>query len=275
MALSKLIIANNALQLLGGKQLTTFGESTTPGNAVTNVYDSNRDATLKECPWSFAIRRVALVDITLPTSTPSAWVTATAYAVGATVSSGGYNYACVVANTSAASFATDLTAGKWVPMADVAIAMTDDQMARVYTLPTGYLRAFQITGGASFQTENMIITGASGAVATAVILSDTASLKMKYVYQCDDPTLYTSEFAKALWTRLAYELSFFISEGDKKRESLLVEYNNIWLPKAKSIDSAQGTPIQPNVYEWEQARLGSGRGIFPPVPGAATWVSVW
>jgi hypothetical protein len=42
-----------------------------------------------------------------------AWATATAYAHGALRSSGGVNYYCTVAHTSAAAFATDLAAGRW------------------------------------------------------------------------------------------------------------------------------------------------------------------
>jgi hypothetical protein len=44
----------------------------------------------------------------------SAWVTATPYAVGSYVDSGGTIYYCVVAHTSAAGFATDLAANRWV-----------------------------------------------------------------------------------------------------------------------------------------------------------------
>lgn len=274
MSLTKLIIANNGLKFIGGKKLTTFGETTANGNAVTEIYDTNRDATLKEAPWSFALRRIALVDITKPTTTPTAWITATAYAIGDTVSNGGYNFACVTAHTSG-TFATDLAASKWIYMADAAIAMTDDSMAKVYSMPTAFLKAYQVSYGASFQIENMLINNGGVSTATPVILSDTASLKLKYVYQCDDPTLYTPEFAKALWTRLAYELCFYVSEATRKPSECLEEYTKIWLPKAKTIDSAAGTPVGPDVYEWERSRLTSGGGIFPPNPGASTWTTIW
>jgi Pectate lyase superfamily protein len=43
-----------------------------------------------------------------------AWVTATAYVLGDVVTNGGTAYRCILAHTSAAALATDLTAGKWI-----------------------------------------------------------------------------------------------------------------------------------------------------------------
>lgn len=45
---------------------------------------------------------------------PAAWVTATPYVVGDFVTNGGFKYYCVIAHTSAAAFATDLAAVRWV-----------------------------------------------------------------------------------------------------------------------------------------------------------------
>lgn len=54
------------------------------------------------------------VQVVKPASAVVAWVTAHAYVVGNYVTSGGTMYYCVIAHTSAAAFATDLTAGRWV-----------------------------------------------------------------------------------------------------------------------------------------------------------------
>lgn len=54
-----------------------------------------------------------LTDTTLLTASAPAWVTATYYAVGNSVSDSGILYECIVAHTSSALFATDLTNGKW------------------------------------------------------------------------------------------------------------------------------------------------------------------
>lgn len=54
------------------------------------------------------------VQVVKPATAVVAWVTAHAYVVGDYVTSGGTMYYCVIAHTSAAAFATDLTAGRWV-----------------------------------------------------------------------------------------------------------------------------------------------------------------
>lgn len=59
---------------------------------------------------------------------PAAWVTATDYVVGDFVTSGGLKYYCIVAHTSAAAFATDLAAAKWV-------------LQSIYEIPAPWLEA--------------------------------------------------------------------------------------------------------------------------------------
>ncbi len=70
------------------------------------------------------IRNGALVRLG---STPSAWLTATAYVQGNHVSNSGTNYYCAEAHTSG-TFATDLAAGKW-------LALTED----IVEFPTEWL----------------------------------------------------------------------------------------------------------------------------------------
>jgi hypothetical protein len=63
------------------------------------------------------------------TSATAAWLTTTAYAVGALVKNGGHIYYCVAAHTSG-TFATDLAAGLWYLLADNGIGEA------IYEIPT-------------------------------------------------------------------------------------------------------------------------------------------
>lgn len=65
----------------------------------------------------------------LLSSTPTAWVTAHAYAIGDLVSQGGTNYYCTTAHTSG-TFSTDLAAGKWYALTGM-----------IYEIPTSYAEA--------------------------------------------------------------------------------------------------------------------------------------
>jgi hypothetical protein len=82
---------------------------------------------------------------------PTAWVTAHAYAISATVFNGPKLYICAIAHTSG-TFATDLAAGKWVQLADFT--------------PTGVTPASSVS----------FIPGSTGLVATDIQAS-TVELK--------------------------------------------------------------------------------------------------
>jgi len=272
MANTKLMIANIALQRVGGKGLTTFGEDTAEGNAVDVVYDTNRDEVLGEFAWGFAQKRVELVDITIPdvddwvtatvyavddevyhndthytclvahtSSTFAAdlasvywivttdWVTATAYYKGDQVYHTGISYTCVIAHT-AGTFATDVTALKWV--ASQKLNMDDDDMDVVYYKPTDFIAISSISDTDAIVRDEVI-----------GIVSDTADLKMKYTYQCDDPTKYHAKFIQALAMKLAYELCFIFTESRPRAVDILTEYHKITLPKAKAADARNNNPM--------------------------------
>lgn len=249
MASSKLILANIALQKIGAKKLTTFGETTTAeGIAVSAIYDDIRDEVLEEHPWTFAQKRVALVDITTPSTDSDDWVTSTDYAVGDKVLSSTLNYTCLVAHTSG-TFATDLTAGKWILCETP--AWTDDGCDVVYYKPTDYLELSETN------YPNALIK-----VEGARILSDTSGLKITYTYSNDDPSTYSKKFALALSTRLAAELCFTLSNSTTKGEALMKLYYDVQLPSAISSDSQQGTPTQARQDEWENIRLSGSSGFL-------------
>lgn len=273
MSLTKTKIANQALQLIGARKITDFDidDGTPNWDAVQLVYDSIRDEVLVEHPWSFAQRRVALLNISNPSTTPDAWVTSTSYEKGDYVVESSINYTCTTDHTSG-TFNTDYTTnGYWTPSAGT-LPMTEDNMSVVYAFPTSFLRAFKISANVAYHIENLLINS----TATQVILSEATGLKMIYIYQNDDPTMYFPSFTNALVHRLAHELTLYINESNTTKRNLMEEYTKIWLPKAQSLDSQhQGTPEQVSQYAWDQERMVTSGSVFPPFPGAQTWHSVW
>jgi len=65
MSLSKIQIANVALQKIGARVITAFDENSSSARAVNSVYDVVRDEILGESPWSFAQKRAALVQVSV------------------------------------------------------------------------------------------------------------------------------------------------------------------------------------------------------------------
>ena len=285
---TKLQVSNLALSLIGAKNITTFGETTTEeGKRISAVYDYTRDEVLEEHPWKFAQKRVVLVDMTRtaqddwatatayavddvvydPTLTKyyiclvahtsttlfatdlasvywvlyTDWVTSTVYDKGDTVYNTGVEYACLV-NHSSGTFATDLTALDWV--ATELVIDQDDEVTNVYYMPTDFLRLTKISD-----------TDAAYEIVGTRLLSDTASLKMKYTYSNDDPLTYSPKFVVALASRLAAEICFNLTQSANKAKDILTRYEGIDLLRAMASDSAQGSPEEVDQTEWEEAML--------------------
>ena len=84
----------------------------------------NSAQAVRLIPFTFSADQTAVLEFghlyirfhiegaTLLSPTPAAWLTTTAYTVGALVAQGGSKYYCTTAHTSG-TFATDLAAGKW------------------------------------------------------------------------------------------------------------------------------------------------------------------
>lgn len=60
MAVSKVQIANRALQKIGATRISSFDENAKTARAIVAAYDLTRDAELRRYKWSFAIKRASI-----------------------------------------------------------------------------------------------------------------------------------------------------------------------------------------------------------------------
>lgn len=89
------------------------------------------------------------------------------------------------------------------------------------------------------------------------IVSDTASLGLRYVYYLDDPTKYPSYFIDAFIDKLCSDICYAIVNSAQLAEKFKQLYESISLPKAMSSNSQGGT--QQNVIDdaWEVAKYNN------------------
>jgi hypothetical protein len=303
-ATTKLIIANLALSKFGETLITTFGETTTPqGRKINASYAPMLEEVLEEHLWSFAQKRVALVDMTEPEDYDD-WVTATVYAVDDIVydPTNAKYYKCLIAHTASALFATDLTAVKWILYTSWVTSTVYAVGDNVYNSGISYVClthhssgtfATDLTALKWVATETLSLTEDSVSViyykptdwvkgpnlqssTSAIvrvegtrILSDTGGLKVGYTYLNDDPTSYTGKFITAFASRLAAEICFGVVESATKAKDLREVYESVDLPRAIASDSQQGTPLGLQQGDWENARLSGGG--FVARPNDETW----
>lgn len=93
----------------GFEFIRAAGDSTQAVRIIPFTFSADQTAVLE---FGHQYIRFHIGGATLLSPTPAAWLTATAYTVGALVLQGGTKYYCTTAHTSG-TFATDLAAGKW------------------------------------------------------------------------------------------------------------------------------------------------------------------
>jgi len=109
-----------------------------------------------------------------------------------------------------------------------------------YDLPTGCLKVISIINalGRTAEDEEFILrhTVADDA---EVLLTDTETPTIKFMYQEDDVALWEANFIEAFSYRLAANLCFPVTQNAGLKQGLLQLYQ--WsVNKAKQIDSSQG-----------------------------------
>ena len=134
---------------------------------------------------------------------------------------------------------------------------TDDGVTICYALPTDFIKL-------NFVSDPSAIIKIEG----GKLLSNTAGLKIQYTFRNDDPSTYYPKFITALATRLAAAICFNLSESVTKAKDLLSEYEGSLLPRAGSSDAQQGSRLQVEQSEWENARQGGGLWSRP---GGGSW----
>ena len=90
------------------------------------------------------------------------------------------------------------------------------------------------------------------------IISDTANLGIKYVYDLDNPDKYTPSFIAALTDLLSAGACFTILNSATKADAFQVTYEKLSLPKAKSMNAQTGTQQTPRDSAWENSKYSNG-----------------
>jgi hypothetical protein len=175
-------LCNMSLGRIGAKQITLVSctANTRPEDVQVNLhYEHTRDMLLRSCDWNFAVKRLALV---------STWLTGTVYIAGQFIWTNSLLYKCATGHT-AGTFATDLTAVKWV----LVTTRPSFGYSYQYDLPSDCLR-FRGT-----DIDKYLIEG-------KLLLCDDQVVNIEYIYQCTDTTIWDTMFYEVVVLKLALAL---------------------------------------------------------------------
>jgi hypothetical protein len=132
-----------------------------------------------------------------------------------------------------------------VTAASLAFNFTDENY--VYVRPSVALKIFDVSDRNAVWREE-----------GDLIITDTATLGIRYVYDHDEPSKYPAYFLEAFIDKLCVDISYTIINSPSKADAFLQKYLKVSLPSAKSANSQIGTQQQPIDDEWIQTKFSSG-----------------
>lgn len=115
--------------------------------------------------------------------------------------------------------------------------------AYIYVRPADALRIFGVSDEqASWREEGDLI------------ISDTASLGIRYVYDHDVPSKYPPKFLEAFIDKLCSDISFMILNDGRKAKAFLEKYEKVTLIKAQAENSQTGVQQFVKDDAWENSK---------------------
>jgi hypothetical protein len=120
-----------------------------------------------------------------------------------------------------------------------------DDYTYVFQLPPDYVRLKK--------TDLATESGDTYKIKGKRIYCNSTSLKIEYVYDCDDPNEYDSEFIMAFAGALADILAYPITTNATMAGQVKIDAKKM-LDQAKSSDSMEETPDKPQQGSWIRAR---------------------
>ena len=159
------------------------------------------------------------------------WATGTAYVADQFVKTGGLVYQVLVDHTST-SIAADITAGDL----DTGVKGSTG----TYEVLVSHISDTLLTDVAS---SNIEATG-----------SESRVIYVEYIYQLETTSSWSSNLTEAVATQLAIKIEPGITGNQEVNAKLINEFEQLTMPKARSMDGAEGKPKPIFNSQWKRAR---------------------
>lgn len=184
--------------------------------------------------WATATKYVAGEYVS---TTAETWATATAYVDDQFVKDGTKVYEVLVSHTSD-TIANDLTSGNL----DTGVQGSTG----TYSVPTSYISGATVL--ADINSSNLSAVG-----------SEARIIFVEYIYQLTDTTAFSSNLKEAISEQLAIKIITALTNDTKGKIDLINKFENLTMPKARSVDGAERTPKPIFSSEWLRSRTEGTR----------------
>jgi len=132
-----------------------------------------------------------------------------------------------------------------------------DNAVVAYNPPPNFLKPYLINFPFALTRFEVVVIGGQNFYA---LLSDTAGLIVKYVFDNDDPTMYSAKFYEYLACKIAKEAAFRLTESVKYSTVIKSEMDSAFL-EAAAADGQMASPDGVQQDEWDFSRLAGSSGF--------------
>ena len=183
-----------------------------------------------EAPQTWVTNR-KYVDGEFVSSTARVWVTSTSYVVGEFVKDGGLVYEVLVAHTSD-TISNDVAAGN--------LEAGVQGSTGTYEVLVSHISDTILNDIASANIEAKA--------------SEARIIFVEYIFQLTDTTKFSTNLEEAISVQLASKIITGITNDTKGKIDLINEFERLTMPKARSVDGAEGKPKPIFNSSWLRAR---------------------
>ena len=173
-------------------------------------------------------------------TTAETWATGTAYVDGQFVKDGSKVYE-VLADHTSDTIVNDLASSDL----DTGVLGSTG----TYSIPTSYISGATVL--ADITSSNLVSVG-----------SEARIIFIEYISQLTDTTKFSSNLKEAIGEQLAIKVVTGLTNDTRGKVDLINKFENLTMPKARSVDGAEGKPKPIFNSEWIRSRTQGARGYW-------------
>lgn len=115
---------------------------------------------------------------------------------------------------------------------------------KAFPIPSDCLRLIEVKDGDNFDYQ----------IENDEILTDESILYIRYIYQVTDPNKYDSLFVNVAASRLALELCESLTQSNSKKQLLIGELRDLYIPLARRVDGQENPAASLSEQDWISSR---------------------
>jgi len=270
MAQSAVDLANNALERIGARSITSLGDASTEAVLMNARLDQLRQTFLRIHPWNFAVDRKNLnptwytitnvvnngSGLYRVTTAGHPFSTDDSVTIEQVVGTEGVNQTWQVTKIDANTIdlQSSTFAGTYTSGGRVTTASAFDFPYKI-ALPSNWLRNLRVNE--SVHNDDWRIEG-------KFILALSYPLQIKYVKDVTDYTQMDVAFYDVFGAFVAWRLSFKLTQSESIRKQLFDEYR-LAVGQARFIDATEDPAEEMTANDWVDSRTGLARYVRDPL----------